>query len=302
MNEVFTLRSEADGLNLSVTIVRPERKPTAVLQLAHGMRGCKERFLPFMEYMAEHGVVCVANDHRGHGSSVRSPEDLGYMYKGGWRALVDDMKTVTDWVHSEYPDMPLYLLGHSMGSLAARTYVKEYDSLIDGLFLCGSPSYNPLAVLGRVLTGVMGLWREGRMRPAFLEGMATARYNRRFKDEGPMSWICSDPQVRKSFAENPLCNFTFTVNATHSLLCMMRETYSSSGWQVGNPDMTIYFISGTDDPCMISEKRFHQAAQHMADRGYVNVTSALYPYMRHEVLNEIGKETVWDDILEHMIS
>ena len=85
------------------------------------------------------------------------------------------------------------------------------------------------------------------------------------------------------------------------MLCMMRETYSSSGWQVSNPDMTIYFISGTDDPCMISEKRFHQAAQHMADRGYMNVTSALYPYMRHEVLNEIGKEMVWDDILEHMV-
>ena len=300
MNEVFTLRSQADGLNLSVMVVRPEGKPVAVLQLAHGMRGCKERFLPFMEYMAEHGVVCVANDHRGHGSSVRSPEDLGYMYKGGWRALVDDMKTVTDWVHSEYPDMPLYLLGHSMGSLAARAYVKDYDSKIDGLFICGSPSYNSLSVFGRFLTGIMGLWRGGRLRPVFLWTMASASYNRRFRDEGPMAWICSDPEVRKSFAANPHCNFIFTVNASHSLFCMMREAYSYSGWKVGNPNMMIYFISGTDDPCLINEKRFHHAAQHMAGRGYMNVTSALYPNMRHEVLNEIGKEAVWMDILEHI--
>jgi alpha-beta hydrolase superfamily lysophospholipase len=178
--------------------------------------------------------------------------------------------------------------------------LKDYDSKIDGLFICGSPSYNSLSVFGRFLTGIMGLWRGGRLRPAFLWTMASASYNRRFRDEGPMAWICSDPEVRKSFAANPHCNFIFTVNASHSLFCMMREAYSYSGWKVGNPNMMIYFISGTDDPCLINEKRFHHAAQHMAGRGYMNVTSALYPNMRHEVLNEIGKEAVWMDILEHI--
>ena len=82
MNTNFTLDSAYDGLHLSVLMVRPEGDPEAVLQISHGVCGCKERYIPFMEYMAGHGVACVACDHRGHGDSVLSREDMGYMYKG----------------------------------------------------------------------------------------------------------------------------------------------------------------------------------------------------------------------------
>ena len=51
---------------------------------------------------------------------------------------------------------------------------------------------------------------------------------------------------------------------------------------------------------MLSEKKFHAAARDICSRGYDNVTSAIYPSMRHEVLNEIGKEQVWDEILDFM--
>ena len=114
MNTNFTLDSAYDGLHLSVLMVRPEGEPSAVLQLSHGMCGCKERYLPFMEYMSDHGVACVASDHRGHGASVLSKDDLGYMYSGGYVALVEDMKMVSDWTRKRFPDVPLFLLGHSM--------------------------------------------------------------------------------------------------------------------------------------------------------------------------------------------
>ena len=102
MTEQATLRSRYDDLDISVLVVRPEGEAKAVLQLAHGMSGCKERFLPFMEFMAEHGVVCVANDHRGHGDSVKTPTDLGYMYGGGKDALIDDMRGVTEAICRVY--------------------------------------------------------------------------------------------------------------------------------------------------------------------------------------------------------
>ncbi len=82
------LDSAYDGVSISVAAVRPESRPKAVLQISHGMCGCKERFLPFMEYMAAHGVACVANDHRGHGLSVKNEKDRGYMYKGGYKTLM----------------------------------------------------------------------------------------------------------------------------------------------------------------------------------------------------------------------
>ena len=300
MIRTITLRSRYDDLDISVLVVSPEGQTHAVIQLAHGMCGCKERFMPVMEYMAGKGIACVAGDHRGHGASVKSEKDRGYMYDGGFRALVDDMRLITTWAHKEYPEVPLYLLGHSMGSMAARVYVKEDDSQIDGLIICGSPSWNSLTHLGRAITWLLCHVGLSHHHMNWSHRMASKRYNRRFAMEGPLAWTCSDSDVRKSFAENPLCNFTLTANGSNNLMNMMFETYRIGPWSVTKPDMPILFISGEDDPMMLSEDKLHQSAQNICNRGYRNVTSAIYPGMRHEVLNEAGKEEVWNDILDSL--
>ena len=296
------LSSRADGLEIGVRLILPDRRPCAVLQLSHGMCGCKERFLPFMQYMAEHGVACIANDHRGHGASVKDENDRGYMYSGGYVALVEDMKVVTDWIHQTYPDLPVYLLGHSMGSLAVRTYMKTHDDAVSGVILCGSPSDSPMAPAALSLARFLSRFSDGRIRTGVIQDMVSWIYNRRFASEGRNAWTCSDAEVRNAFARNISCDFDFTANAMVALMSMMKETYSHDGWTMSNPGMPVYFISGSDDPCMRSEAAFHASAQLLADLGYSDVTSAIYPGMRHEVLNEKGKETVWNDVLEHILS
>lgn len=302
MNENITLHSRWDGLDVSVLVARPMTKPVAVLQLAHGMKGCKERFMPFMAFMASKGVACVANDLRGHGRSVRREEDRGYMYAGGYAALVEDMKLVTDWIHQTFPGLPVFLLGHSMGSLAARTYMKTHDDAVDGIILCGSPSDNPMVPVALFLSRLLNRFNEGRIRTGMFQNMTSWLYNRRFASEGRNAWTCSDVEVRKAFASNPSCAFDFTANAMYALMSMMRETYSHDGWNMSNPELPVYFISGSDDPCMRSEDAFHAAAQLLADVGYSDVTSAIYPGMRHEVLNESNKEMVWEDVLNHIMA
>ena len=301
MTRYFTLDSAYDGLHLSLAMSQPEKEPDAVLQLAHGMCGCKERYLPFMEYMAEHGVACVACDHRGHGGSVKSDEDLGYMYKGGYTALVEDMKLVSDWAAREFPGHPLVLLGHSMGSMAARVYAKKYDYCLSGMVLCGSPGYEPLAKAVMLLTGFVSLFREGRLRPSFLQDMTSSRYNKGFESDGPLGWVCSDPDVRREMMSNPKTNFKFTANGMHNLLGMMVDAYSDDGWLMANPDLPVAFLSGEDDACMKGERGLHYAAALMYALGYHNVTAALFADMRHEILNEKEKQIVWDDILDFIM-
>ena len=150
MRREFTIQSKVDGLVLDGLVVEPEEgvKRTALLQLSHGMSEYKERYLPFMEYMAEHGVVCVIHDHRGHGKSVKSDQDLGFMYGAGGAGLVEDLFLVTKWAKKKYPDLPFVLMGHSMGSLVVRAYAKEHDQELDALIVCGSPSKNYLRPLG----------------------------------------------------------------------------------------------------------------------------------------------------------
>ena len=300
MKETITLHSRSDGLDVSVLVVRTEKEPVAVLQLTHGMKGCKERFLPFMNYMSEHGVACVANDLRGHGDSVRRTEDRGYMYDGGYLALVEDMKLVTDWIHQTFPGLPVYLLGHSMGSLAVRTFMKTHDDDVSGVILCGSPSDSPMLPAAYHLSRLLNSFKEGKIRTGMVQDVASWIYNRRFASEGRNAWTCSDAEVRKAYAGNPSCAFDFTANAMYALMSMMRETYSHEGWTMSNPHLPVYFISGSDDPCMRSEASFHAAAQLLADVGYSDVTSAIYSGMRHEVLNEFDKEIVWKDVLDHI--
>ena len=294
----FTLKSGYDDLSLAVAVSLPKDKPIAVIQLVHGMCGCKERFGPLMEFLSDNGIVCIAADLRGHGESVKDINDLGYFYSGGYKALIDDIRKVTDWGLKEFSGLPYYLLGHSMGSLAVRVYAKQNDSELSGLIICGSPSWVPLSVLGRFLTGIACLSGFGRNRPRFVQMFTSDAYNKKFATEGSLAWTCSDPEVRKSVRENPRCNFRFTMNGANNLMKMMGETYCHKGWMVSQPKLPILFISGSEDPCMISEEKFYNAVEVMHKVGYQNVRFLIYPKMRHEILHEVGKQNVWSDVLD----
>lgn len=296
----FYVESEFDGLPVSVLEMLPESKPRAVVYMVHGLCGCKERFIPFMEYLAADGIACVASDHRGHGGSILKEEDRGYMYNGGAQAVVMDMDIVVHYIKDRFHGIPLVLVGHSMGSLAARAYVKLHDIKLDGLVICGSPTPNPLASVGRVI--IRGLCRRdnGRSRPAYLQSFTSSRYNRRFRNEGSQAWTCSDPSVRRAFADDLRCNFKITADCASTLMELFHETYARQGWNSRNPGLHVIFLSGEDDPCMISQKKFFRSVNQMRLNGYTDVRCRTYAGMRHEILNEVDKLTVWQDIIDYI--
>lgn len=294
--------SPFDGLNISVIATIPETRPKAIILIVHGINGKKERFLPFMDYMTGKGYACVAHDHRGHGESIIKEEDRGYSYNGRSAAMTKDMRAVTRWISKDFPDIPIYMLGHSMGSLAARAYIREDDTDLNGLILCGSPSYNPLMWLGMFLTKPISLIKHGRVRPVIFQQIMDNGYNRKFKNEGEKAWVCSDSNVRKTVKEDPSCNFSLTADYSLTLLELMRKAYSKTGWKSSNSSMPILFLAGTDDPCIIDRHHFLMAVDAMRNIGYGNVSYRLFPGMRHEVLNETGKDKVWNEIVRFLES
>ena len=212
-----------------------------------------------------------------------------------------DIKGVIDWISSTFPQTPIFIVSHSMGSLAARTYLKSDDTRIKGLIICGSPSYNPLSPIARLILQIYNSLNDGRSRPEGLQRYTSNLYNREFKEDGYQAWICSDPEERQRFLDDPECNYTCTTDCMLTLLQLMKETYSKKGWHVANPSLPILFISGEEDSCMISMKDFHHSVGFLNIVGYTDVHSIICADMRHEVLNEIGKETVWNEI-ERFIS
>lgn len=292
------IASPSDGLALSIIICEPMTAPKGIVQIVHGMCEHKERYIPFMEFLAANGFASVIHDHRGHGESVRSAEDLGYFYKGGFTAMVDDIKAVMERMRMEHPDLPLILLGHSMGSMAVRSFAKRYDNLLSGLIVCGSPSRNSGAPVGRLIARLYALIAGKKCRPRLIQRLAFGSFNRRFRHEGsPNAWVCSDPEIVLNYDQDPLCNFQFTADGFINLFSLMQDAYSTSGWHPSRPDMPVLFISGEDDPCLLDRRRFDEAVRTMRRAGYTDVQSRLYTSMRHEILNETGKETVWHDIL-----
>ena len=216
-------------------------------------------------------------------------------------AMVDDTHAVTQLIKNRYTDLPVYLFGHSMGSMVARSYTKRYDNELAGLIVCGSPSYNSANSIGKQIAKCQGHKHGDHYRSTQMQKLAFGTYNKSFgKVSSPNAWICSDTTVVAAYDASPLCNYIFTSNGFYNLFALMDDAYARNDWRLSNPKLPIWFISGEDDPCFISPKKFNHAVDNMKKVGYVNVTSQLYPHMRHEIVNELGKEQVWSDILNQL--
>lgn len=302
--EKSILPSRLDEIPLSVMRCMPDDgiQVKGIVQIAHGMCEHKERFIPFMEYLCGKGYLCVIHDHRGHGESVKSQGDLGYFHTGGWKGIVDDILIINEHIRSHNPGLPIFLFGHSMGSLAVRSFTKRYDILINGLIVCGSPSRNPATGAGRMLARLIASIKGDRHRPSLIHKMAFESFNSRFVSEGENAWLSTDRTIVKEYNNDPLCGYMFTANGFTGLFDLMLDTYSDKGWKVGNPSLPIHFIAGADDPCITSRKDFEKAVGHIRSVGYAKVTSKLYEGMRHEILNETDRMKVWNDVLETLDS
>ena len=295
--ETFVVQSQFDDLKLHGVIIRPE-KPKAIIQILHGMCEYKERYEDFMLFFAKHGYLTVCHDHRGHGDSVLREEDRGYLYDFSGKAIVQDAALVTRYVKETYPDLPVYLFGHSMGSMIARCYIQQYDTLVDKVVVCGSPSKNPLVDVAIMLTKVIRLFRGERHKSKMLAYLSTGKGNERFKEEGPSNWLSRNRENIEKFITNPKGKVHFSVNGYENLFKLMRDTYRKKNYQVQNPALPIFFVSGSDDAVLVTEKKWRDSVEDMKRVGYQDVSCKLYPKLRHEIFNDIGGEEVMEDLLK----
>ncbi|GFI42319.1 alpha/beta fold hydrolase [Thomasclavelia cocleata] len=294
--ERLKINSSCDNLPLDV-IISTCADPKGIVQIAHGMCEYKERYLDFINNLNQNGYIVIIHDHRGHGKSVLNENDLGYFYNDGASAIVEDIYLLSKYIKNRFNDLPLYLLGHSMGSLIVRNYIQKYDYEIDGLIICGSPSYNKLTKVGKVVCKLFMVVKDERYCSKLMQKMFFGAFNKRFDKQN--EWICSDRNIVDAYNQDPLCTFIFTINGFYNLLTLMQRTYQSIDYSI-NSELSILFISGRDDPCLINEKAFKQAVNHIKNNGYKDVNVILFDKMRHEILNEQNKQEVYNSIINFL--
>ncbi len=309
--EYYSIKSSSDRLSLAVLRTEPDNIADikGIVQLVHGMDEYKERYLPFIEYLTQHGYITVIHDHRGHGKSIKAPDDLGYFYEAGYKGLIEDIHDITLDIksyaaeRSGKSDLPFILFGHSMGSLAVRCYIRKYDSEIDKLVVSGCPSEISGAKAGLTLIRLFKALNGERERNKTIAKLVMGGYEKRFKNEGlPHSWINSDPEEVLKYNADPLCSYIFTLNGFENLVRLTILTYKDKGYAMNKPSLPIRFFSGADDPCAVSEEAFNKAVDLLKKQGYTDVSGKLYEHMRHEILNEPEHMRVFEDILEFINS
>lgn len=276
----------------------PEGEIRGVVQIIHGIAEYVLRYEPFAEFLNASGYLVVAEDHMGHGQSVNGDGIRGYFH-GGWFTAAEDSYGLLTRTRAEFPDLPYILFGHSMGSFLARTILcKHPDSGIRAAIICGTGWQHR----GLLNTGIgiceLVCKKQGEENPSkALENMVFSGYNK--KVEHPRTaydWLTRDSEIVDEYIASPQCGFTPTAGLMRELLKGIRFVQEPSSLSAMKKGLPVLFISGEDDPVGSYGKGVLHAANSFRRAGMQDVSHKLYPLGRHEILNEINREEVYQDV------
>ena len=290
------IKSSSDGLKIELAYAIPKDEIKGIVQISHGMSEHKERYFEFMEYLAENGYICVINDHRGHGNSVKDKKDLGYFYTEDTNFIVDDLYDVTLYIKNKYPNYKTYLFSHSMGTLVARGYMQKYDKEIEKIILCGTPTQNPFTPFAITMAYLFKIIGMGKKPNKILHYLTFNSYNKGYKLEN--EWLSKNPRNISIYNDDELCGFTFTTNGFINLYKLLKKAFDAKLYKVQNKNLEIFLIAGDNDPVIQNTKKFKQLELFLNKLGYKNTKSKLYPDLRHEILNEKEYKQIYSDILK----
>ncbi len=279
--------------------------PKAVVQIAHGMAEHGERYEDFAKYLCEKNIAVFVNDHVGHGKSVKSDKDLGYFGEsGGWDAFVEDEKTFTELIKSEFPGLPVVFFGHSMGSFIAREYIRRYgkDERIKAAVFCGTSGKNPASAIAITLAGTIAKAKGSRHKSEFINKMAFGPYNAKCEKRTPFDWLSTDTAQVDKYIADKYCGYLFTAAGYKDLFTILTKVSGKDWFEAVNPDLPLLIISGEDDPVGAYGKGIKQVYNDLKEANKKDVTLKLYAGMRHEILNEVENKIVYEDIAAWVLS
>lgn len=277
----------------------PSTPPKAIIQVAHGIADHIDRYKEFMEFLADKGFVVVGNDHLGHGHSIRHPIEQGFFaYKDGWNHVVNDIDKLRLITSEQYPNLPYIFFGHSMGSFLIRTYLINHPDSYHAAILSGT-GHMPRAMIesGYALAAGIAKLKGARHVSRLIDKIAFGSYNQQFKPARTnFDWISRDEAQVDKYVSDPYCGFIATASLFSDMMSGLKFITDEANIALMNKAKPIYFMSGDMDPVGENGKGVARAYKAFCEAGIRDVYMKLYPGGRHEMLNEINKDEVYNDI------
>jgi alpha-beta hydrolase superfamily lysophospholipase len=289
----------ADGAQLHVWRWEPDGDVAGVVQIAHGLAEHAERYRWLAEQLTAAGWAVLADDHRGHGRTAAGPADLGFLAEeDGWTRVVDDLHRLTARARELHPDVPVVLLGHSMGSFLTQQYLFTFPAAVDAAVLSGSDGpAGAIAVAGGLVARVERRRIGPRGRSDLLNTLGFGAYNKAFAPaRTDFDFLSRDEEQVDAYVADPLCGFVATTQLWIDLLGGLRVIGDPSRVAGVRRDLPVLLLSGSEDPVggTTGVAKLHDL---YTRAGLTDVEVQLHEGARHEMFNETNRAEVAADLL-----
>lgn len=283
----------------------PEGTAKAVLQIVHGVSEYILRYEPFAAYLTERGFAVVGHDHLGHGTSVApGGKRLYFGPKGSWDFVVQDVETLRRMSRERFPGIPLFMLGHSMGSFLARTHLIRFPAATDGAVIMGTGQMAPALIAGGRLVAAIECLRTGEENGSpLVQALSFKTYNKIFApNRTGFDWLSVNEENVDSYISHPLCGGNPSIGLFREMLGGMHFIAQEENLKQMDKSTPILFISGGMDPVGDLGKGVQLACESFRKAGVRDVSLILYPELRHEILNETERVRVYEDVSRWLAS
>ena len=300
MEASTTFVDAVDKTQIFTRIWLPTGTPKAVLHILHGMAEHSERYSTTAEYFTQLGYAVYAHDHRGHGETATSANELGhYADNKGWDLVVSDVYSVNQFARSRHHGLPIFIFGHSMGSFITYGFLQAHPNLVDGVILSGSAFQAGLLVQSANRVAKLERFRQGpRGRSKLMDFLTFSSFNKPFKKNGntDFDWLSRDPAEVNKYIEDPKCSFIATNQTWVDLSSGLLKIFSQKKFATLPKEIPYYVFSGSMDPVGNNGKAIGLLLSKLNEIGVKNIEKHIYPEGRHEMLNEINRHEVLEDL------
>ena len=266
-----------------------------IIQIIHGMSEHKNRYKHLFKYFSDRGYLVALKEHLHHGYNNIDQEKIG-IFENDFEQLIKDQVNYTKELKESYPNTPIYIFGHSMGSFIAQEHMKHCFDIVDGYIFCGSCYKTPfLWKLAEYLSFFMNKIYKNR-RAHLVKKLVFLNSNDKAKSEyyyNENSWLSRDIEEVKTYCNDDLCDFTYSSSFYSDFFCFLNRLYLPTSFKDINRDLPIYIISGDMDPVGRYGKGVTQLKEFYKRLNFKNVQCKLYPNARHELHNEINRDEVF---------
>lgn len=294
-----TTTAANDGLGLGTIIWDEVASPVGVVQIAHGLSEHCARYAGLAGRLTAAGYVVCAHDHRGHGHTADGHQLGHFANDNGWDLVVEDISTVGELVMSEYPGLPRFLIGHSMGSVLARSNAIGHCDDLAGLVLSG-PAGDPgfAGRAGRLLARAEARIRGASAPSSMLEKLSFGRFNADFKpNRTAFDWLSRDDEQVDRYISDPLCGATPSAQLFADMLGGLIQACSDEGLGRIRKELPVLILAGGLDPVGERGRGAAQIRDQLVRLGLGDVSMKLYPGARHEIFNETNSDEIISDLV-----